>query len=138
MRRHHRIPRITPFPRAELGGQLSEPGRQHGLAIRCELPGCTHLIEVPVRILQRQASLARTTQPVQDHYLRPRPSAARQPSIQLGQELLTPGQEYWPRQQRHRLPCHGVRLARHRARLVNGQVVHGPRSDPAVGRGGPR
>ena len=118
--RRHRIPRIHHLPGPELGRQLGEPRRQHRRILGRELPGHPDLGQVPVRVLHRHAGLARTAQPAQRHHPRPGIAAAGQPGIQLGQQLLPPGQEHRPRRQPHRLPRHLRAAAR------SGQCRHHP------------
>jgi hypothetical protein len=67
---------------------------------------------MPVRVLHRHASLARTPQPVQDHDPRPAAITARQPQAHVSEQLLPTGQERWPGQQPHRLAQYHRRAVR--------------------------
>ena len=105
MHRRHRIPPITLFPYAELGGQLGEFGPEHRRVLRRELPGHPHLGQVQVRIFHRHAGLPRAPQPVQHRNPRAGIIASGQAGTQLGEQFLPVRQERRPRFQ----PQHRVR-----------------------------
>ena len=117
---------------AELAGQVGEPGRQHRGVLGGELPGHPDLAQVPVRVLHRQAGLARTSQPGQGHHPRPGTLAAREPGIQVSEQLLPPGQECRPGQQPHRLARYhrDARTAQHHHLLD--QLGEHPLDAPAL------
>jgi hypothetical protein len=84
----HRVPAIGGV---ELGGQLTEPGRQDRRVLGAELPGHRELCQVTVRILQRDAGLARAAQPVQGHHPRSGTLVSGHAVSQLGEQFLPPG-----------------------------------------------
>ena len=103
MHRRHRVPGIGQAPGAELGGQLAEPGRQHGGVLGGKLPRHPDLGQVTVGILHRHAGLPGAPQPAQRDDPRPGAITGRQPGIQRRQQLLAPGQHRRPGGQPHRL-----------------------------------
>src|SRR5262249_34840118 len=84
---------VLAFPGAELGRQLTEPGRQPSHFLGRELPGDTSLGQVPVGICQRYRGLPRTTQPIQRHDLRSR--TPPQQGAQVSEQVLPAGQQCW-------------------------------------------
>ena len=93
MHRRHRVPRIEGVSGPELGCQLAEPGRQHCRVLSGELPSRSDLSQVTVRIPQRDRCLPRTAKSSQGHRPRPGTITARQPGIQLREQVLAPGQQ---------------------------------------------
>ncbi len=107
MHRRHRITRINDLPGPQLGGQHAELRRQHRRVPGRELPAHPHLGQMPVRILDSHAGLARAAQPAQHRHPRPRPPRpACQPGVQLREQPLPARQEHRPRRQPHRLAGH--------------------------------
>ena len=104
MHRRHRVPGVGQVPRAELGGQLAEPGRQHGGVLGGKLPRHPDLGQVTVRVRQRHAGFPRPSQAAQGHLPRRGIIATGQPGIQLGEQVLPPGQQRRRVSQPHRLP----------------------------------
>jgi hypothetical protein len=87
------------------------------------LPGHPDLAQVTVGVFQRHAALARPAQPGQRHHPRPGAVLPGQPDIQLGQQLLPPGQEHRPRCQPQR-PARRHLTSRQRIPLIAlGQLV---------------
>jgi hypothetical protein len=79
--RGHRVPAVGG---AELGGQLTETGRQHRRVLGGQLPGHADLGQLAVGVLQGQAGLARAAQPAQRHRPQPGTVIPGQPGLQLG------------------------------------------------------
>ncbi len=93
--RGHRIPTISS---AKLGGQLTEPGRQHRWVLGRKLPHRPDLVQVPVRVLQRHAGLAHPAQAAQHHHPRPLRVGPGEPVTQVGEQRLPADQVRWLRQ----------------------------------------
>ncbi len=121
MHRGHRVPRVEQVPGPELGGQLTEPGRQHRRVLGGELPGRLNFSQVTVRVLQRHAGLPRASQATQGHCPRLRTVTAGQPDVQLREQVLPPGQD-------RRRVCQPHRLARDSRPLLH----HLADSDPGT------
>ena len=108
MHRRHRVSGVGRIPHPELGRQLGEPGRQHRRVLRSELPAHSDLGQLPMRVLQRHAGLPRAARAAQRHHPRPGAAVPGQQGIQLGQQLLSSGQEHRPRRQPQH-PAHRYR-----------------------------
>ena len=131
MHRCNRVPCVRIIPGAELGCQLGKPGRQHCRVLRRELPGHPNLSQVTARIFERHTGFPRPTQATQGHCPRPRTIAARQPGVQLGEQVLSAGQELWRVGQPHRLPGDPTALVIHHLTDSGSATVrdHGARAD---------
>ena len=95
--RRSRIPALQQIPGAQQDSQLAEPRRHRRRILGGQLPDQAQLGQVPVRVLDRHAGLARAAHPVQGHHPRARPgTAAAQPDVQASQQGLAAGQERRP------------------------------------------
>ena len=90
-----------------------------------------------VRIPQRDGCLPRTAQPGQRHRPRPEPITARQPGIQLSEQVLAPGQQRRRLGQPHRLAGDPPALLHHLADRDPATVRHDRARPPILSEPGP-
>lgn len=92
-----RVASVQHIPDTELCCKITKPRCQRGRLIRRKLPYDSEFGQMTVRVFECHTGLPAPTQPAERHDLRSRLAICFQPGMQVRQQILSPGQEHWPR-----------------------------------------